>query len=155
MTYLLGIDFGGGASKATLLSDAGVIVCESTFEYPTLYPMAGACEQSPSDWISALVTGIRTVLEKSGVAASAIAAVCIDSATHTSLICDGDMRPLRDAMHWTDTRSREQASRLREKDGAHIMEKTYHMPDTIWTLPQLLYLAEQEADTFSQMRHMR
>ena len=37
MKYLLGIDFGGGASKATLLSEKGDIIAESTVEYPTLY----------------------------------------------------------------------------------------------------------------------
>ena len=47
MKYLLGIDFGGGASKATLLDTEGTIVAENTVEYPTLYPQNGACEQDP------------------------------------------------------------------------------------------------------------
>ena len=38
MNYVLGIDFGGGASKATLLSEKGEIVATNTVEYPTLYP---------------------------------------------------------------------------------------------------------------------
>ena len=38
MKYLLGIDFGGGASKATLIDEMGNITAESTAEYPTLYP---------------------------------------------------------------------------------------------------------------------
>ena len=54
MKYLLGIDFGGGASKATLISENGDIVAENTVEYQTLYPFAGACEQNPDDWIGAL-----------------------------------------------------------------------------------------------------
>ena len=33
----MGIDFGGGASKATLLSEEGKIVAENTVEYPTYY----------------------------------------------------------------------------------------------------------------------
>ena len=37
MKYVLGIDFGGGASKATLLDGTGKIVAQSTVEYPTLY----------------------------------------------------------------------------------------------------------------------
>ena len=35
MKYLLGIDFGGGASKATLLSEEGVICATNTTEYAT------------------------------------------------------------------------------------------------------------------------
>ena len=53
MKYLLGIDFGGGASKATLISTQGEIVAENTVEYPTLHPQEGWCEQHPQDWISA------------------------------------------------------------------------------------------------------
>ena len=40
MKYLLGIDFGGGASKATLIDTCGNIVCENTVEYETLHPTA-------------------------------------------------------------------------------------------------------------------
>ena len=33
MKYLLGIDFGGGASKATLIEQTGIIVAENTDVY--------------------------------------------------------------------------------------------------------------------------
>ena len=66
MKYLLGIDFGGGASKATLIDEMGKITAESTAEYPTLYPEQGACEQSPDDWIAALCKNTSELLEKSG-----------------------------------------------------------------------------------------
>ena len=109
MKYLLGIDFGGGASKATLLDTQGNIVAENTVEYPTLYPQNGACEQDPADWIRALCENTRALLEKSKINSEDIMAVAIDSATHTSLLCDEAYQPLRNAMHWTDSRSRKQA----------------------------------------------
>ena len=148
MKYLLGIDFGGGASKATLLAENGTIVADNTVEYPTLYPEIGACEQAPADWIDALCRNVSAILEKSKIPSSDILAVAIDSATHTSLVCDSDFKPLRNAIHWTDTRSRKQADALREKFGEEIFAKTYHKPDTIWTLPQLLWLKEKEPETF-------
>ena len=154
MKYLLGIDFGGGASKATLLGEDGNIVAENTVEYPTLYVEAGACEQSSTDWISALCENVGAILSKSGVLPSNIAAVAIDSATHTSLVCDGDFKPLRNAIHWTDTRSRAQAKKLYEKYGEQIFEKTFHKPDTIWTLPQLLWLRETEPELFSRVKYI-
>ena len=154
MKYLLGIDFGGGASKATLLDVEGRITAESTVEYPTLYPENGACEQSPEDWIAALCKNTASLLSQSGVNAADILAVAIDSATHTSLVCDDAFRPLRPAMHWTDSRSRLQANRLREAYGEEIFAKTFHKPDTIWTLPQLLWLREHEAELFSKIRYV-
>ncbi len=154
MKYLLGIDFGGGASKATLLSTQGKIVAENTVEYPTLYPMAGACEQDPADWIAALCENSRALIKKSGVEPSDILSIAIDSATHTSLVCDKDFKPLRNAMHWTDTRSRRQADKLREELGDGIFKKTFHKPDTIWTLPQLKWLGENEPELFSRVAYI-
>lgn len=154
MKYLLGIDFGGGASKATLLSADGEIVAEHTVEYPTLYPEAGACEQAPADWLDALCKNIGALLADSLVAATDIAAVAIDSATHTALVCDGDFQPLRNAIHWTDSRSRKQAETLRDTHGEEIFKKTFHRPDTIWTLPQLLWLRENEPAVFEKVKYI-
>lgn len=151
MKYLLGIDFGGGAAKATLINDLGAIVAENTVEYPTLHPTAGAAEQNPEDWISALKENTKAVLEKSGVSSLDILAVAVDSATHTFLVTDKNDTPLRNAIHWTDTRSRSEASELLAKHGEEIFKKTYHKPDTIWTLPMLLWLKNNEPCVFSQI----
>ena len=154
MKYLLGIDFGGGASKATLMDTNGAIVAEHTVEYPTYYPESGACEQDPKDWIAALCGNCHAILEKSGIDSADILAVAIDSATHTYLVCDADKQPLRRAVHWTDTRSRAQADKLRADLGDEIFAKTFHKPDTIWTLPQLIWLKENEPQTFEKVQYI-
>ena len=154
MKYLLGIDFGGGASKATLIDINGKIISENTVEYPTLYPEVGACEQDPKDWINALCENSKALISKSGIDSGDILAIAIDSATHTSLVCDKDFKPLRNAIHWTDTRSRKQADKLREEMGEEIFEKSFHKPDTIWTLPQLIWLKQSEPQTFSKIRYI-
>lgn len=154
MKYLLGIDFGGGASKATLIDENGAIKAESTVEYPTLYPENGACEQSPDDWISALCKNTAAILNKSGIHSADIAAIAIDSATHTFLPCGGDFKPLMNAVHWTDTRSRRQAESIKQKYGDEIFKIAYHKPDTIWTLPQLVWLKEARPDVFGKIRRI-
>lgn len=154
MKYLLGIDFGGGASKATLLDETGTIVREATAEYPTYHPTPDACEQNPEDWIHALCANVSEVLTESGVDPKQILAVAVDSATHTAVLCDEAFQPIRPAIHWTDSRSRKQANRLREKYGEEIFQKTFHKPDTIWTLPQLLWLRENEPETHAKIRHV-
>ena len=154
MNYLLGIDFGGGASKATLLDTNGKIVADNIVEYPTLHPENLACEQSPDDWISALLENTKVLFEKSGVSPKDVLAVAVDSATHTFLPADAAMKPIRNAIHWTDSRSRSQANLLREHFGDEIFEKTFHRPDTIWTLPQLLWLKENEPENANKTRHI-
>lgn len=154
MKYLLGIDFGGGASKATLIDTNGNIAAESTAEYPTLYPEAGACEQSSEDWINALCKNTAAVIDKSVINSADILCICIDSATHTFLPCDGDFNPLCNAIHWTDSRSRREAEELREKHGDMIFKKAFHRPDTIWTLPQLMWLKAARPQVFSKTKHI-
>lgn len=151
MKYLLGIDFGGGASKATLLAADGRIAAECTEEYPTLHPSLGYCEQDPCDWEAALWRNIRALLDKSGISPTDIAAVAIDSATHTALLCDIAGKPLRHAIHWTDCRASVESAYLRDNFGARIFELTYHRPDTIWTLPQLLWVRDHEPEVFGKI----
>ena len=88
MKYLLGIDFGGGSSKATLIDTTGNIIAESTAEYPTYYPTPDACEQRAEDWQNALVENISVLKAKSGIDIGDILCVAIDSATHTAVLCD-------------------------------------------------------------------
>ena len=64
MKYLLGIDFGGGASKATLLSEEGVVCATNTTEYKTDYPKPGYAEQNPDDWYNAVISSIKEIISK-------------------------------------------------------------------------------------------
>ena len=154
MKYLLGVDFGGGSSKATLIDETGNIAAENTIEYPTYYPNLGWCEQAPEDWEKALCENVQGLLQKSKVQASDILALAIDSATHTWVMCDEDFAPIRPAIHWTDSRSREQAQRLKKEYGEMIFEKSFHKPDTIWTLPQILWVKEHERSNFEKLRYI-
>ena len=154
MKYLLGIDFGGGSSKTTLISAKGTVLAENTVEYPTLHPTPGGCEQRAEDWVQALCENTAAILRLSGADPRDIAAVAVDSATHTFLPCDGDFRPLRAAIHWTDSRSAADAAALNRELGDLIYEKTFHRPGTIWTLPQLIWLKKTEPDLYERIRYI-
>ncbi len=154
MKYLLGIDFGGGASKATLIDINGNVVCENQVEYPTLHPTPEACEQRAEDWIAALCENCKALLCESGINAQDILCVAIDAATHTFLVCDEDFEPICPAIHWTDSRSRKQSKYLFDNFGGEIFKKAYHKPDTIWTLPQLLWLKQNEPQSFEKIKYL-
>ncbi len=154
MKYLLGADFGGTASKATLLDTTGRIAAEHTVEYPTYYPKPGWCEQEPEDWNRALEENIRRLLEKSGIRAADILALALDSATHTWVMCGEDFKPLRPAIHWTDSRADREAMALRREQGDEIFSLSFHRPDTIWTLPQLLWVKAHEPEKFQKLRYI-
>ncbi len=151
MKYLLGIDFGGGASKATLLAENGIIVADNTVEYPTLYPKQGWTEQNPDDWYKATKENIKAVIAKSGIDAADIAAVSLDAATHTAVVMDNDFNVLRPSIYWTDTRSTDEVKYLKENYGELIEEQVLHKVDTIWTLPQLLWIKNNEPQIWSRV----
>lgn len=151
MRYLLGVDFGGGASKATLLAEDGRVIATSTKEYPTYYPQSGWTEQDPEDSYRALVFNVRAVIEKSGIDPADIAAMCLDAATHTAVLLDEADRVIRPAIYWTDKRSTRQSAWLKE----HYYERIYtlccNMPDVMWTLPQIMWVRENEPENFKRI----
>ncbi len=154
MKYLLGIDFGGGASKATLLCETGEIVATHTVEYPTVYPKAGWVEQDPDLWVDACYQDVQGVLSKSGVKKEDIACISIDAATHTAVVMDEDFRPLRPAIYWTDTRSQAESAQLEAQYGDLIRAQSLHSVGTIWTLPQILWIKNNEPELFAKIKHV-
>ncbi|MDP4132448.1 MAG: FGGY family carbohydrate kinase [Bacillota bacterium] len=152
MKYVLGIDFGGGASKATLLSENGTIAAVNTVEYPTLYPKIGLTEQDPMDWYYATKENIKKVLEKSKVSSSDIVAVSLDAATHTAVVMDENFNVLRPSIYWTDTRSTFEVSYLKEHYNDLILNKALHNVDTIWTMPQLLWIKNNEPEIWGKTK---
>ncbi|MBO4356404.1 MAG: hypothetical protein J5850_06090 [Clostridia bacterium] len=152
--YLLGIDFGGGSAKATLISTEGKIISECSAEYPTYHPQNGFCEQSPEDWKNALGTVCSSLIKNGSVDPRDILAVAVDSATHTAVLCDEDYNVLCNAIHWTDSRSAEQSRFLSSAYGEMIFGLTFHKPDTIWTMPQLLWIRQNKPDLFKRIKHV-
>ena len=152
MKYLLGIDFGGGASKATLLSTEGEVCASHTTEYPTYYPEPGYAEQLPSDWVKATAENISGILSESSVNPEDIIAVALDAATHTAVITDENFNVIRPAIYWTDTRSTKEVLFLKENYGEIIEKQVLHKPDTIWSLPELLWIKNNEPENWSKVR---
>ena len=152
MKYLLGIDFGGGASKATLMSEMGKVVATNTVEYPTYYPKSGYTEQNPQDWYNAAKESIAKVIEKGQIDASDILAVAFDAATHTAVLCDDDFNVLCPSVYWTDTRSFDEVKISKEQYADIISEQVLHAPDTIWTLPQLMWIKKNEPEIWAKTK---
>ena len=148
--YVLGIDFGGGASKATLLDENGRVAATATAEYPTHYGEGGKAEQNPMDWYHAACQNIRSVLE--GIDAADVKCVCFDAATHTAVLMDEAGAPVCDAVYWTDTRSVQEKKYLAEHFGDEIFQKCKHNVDTIWSLPEILYVKNSFPDVYARVK---
>ena len=149
--YLLGVDFGGGASKATLLREDGEITATATKEYKTYYPKEGWAEQDPNDSYDAFVENVKDVLSKSFVNPKDIAAVCLDAATHTAVLLDADDNIVRNSIYWTDKRSHKESNFLYKKYYSDIINISYNAPSPFWTLPQLMWIRENDPFNFARI----
>lgn len=148
--YVLGVDFGGGASKATLLNKQGKVVATATAEYPTFYGENGKAEQDPLDWYRAAVKNIREVIK--GVDAEQIECLCFDAATHTAVLTDENAKPVCNAVYWTDTRSVNEKKYLAEYFGDEIFGKCKHNVDTIWSLPEILFVKNNFLEIYKRVK---
>ena len=152
MKYIIGADFGGSSSKATLLCEDGRVIATASCEYPTYYPHNGWAEQDPEDSWIAFVKNVRSLLAESGVKAEDIVAISLDAATHTAVLLDENDKPVRNAIYWTDTRASAEAAELREKYGSEIINLSYNNVSSLWTLPQLMWLCKHEPETIQKTR---
>ena len=148
--YVLGVDFGGGASKATLLDEKGKVVATATAEYPTFYGENGKAEQFPLDWYEAACKNIRSVLRL--INTNEIKCVCFDAATHTAVLMDENGVPVCNSVYWTDTRSVKEKAFLQENFGEEIFNKCKHKVDTIWTLPEILFVKNNFPDVYKRVK---
>ena len=154
MRYLLGVDFGGSSAKATLLGEDGRVYAVASCEYPTWYPQNGWAEQDADDSYDAMVKNIRQIFQTSGVRPEEVRALALDAATHTAVLVGADDKPVRRAIYWTDTRSAPQAAKLKSEMGAEITRECYNSVSSLWTLPQLLWLRENEPESVLKTRRV-
>ena len=151
---LLGIDLGAGSLKATAITSAGQVVAVASRTVETLSPKPGFSEQDPDGWWHAMVAALGRLWE-SGVDPERIAALSVTAGAHTHVLEDDAGRTLRPAIMWNDQRSGPQVRRLRETDGERILALSGNRVSATWTLPQLVWLRENEPDCHRRIHRVR
>ena len=148
----LGIDLGGSSSKATLLDENGKVIVTATKEYPSYSLFPGWLEQDADELFDAVIHNIREIVRLSGIDSRNIIALAIDAATHMAVLCDENSRPLRKFIHWSDARCGEQAAQLKADYGDLLKRYSVNSVSAAWTLPQLLWLKENEPEVLAKTK---
>lgn len=146
---LLGIDYGTGGCKTTVLDETGAFVGEASTEFATFHDHPGWSEQEPSDWWTALCSSLKKLSAK-GVDLGAVAACSLDGSTHNAVLLGADGRPVRRTIMWTDQRATAECEALRAGWGERIFSTCYQMPAPTWTLPQMMWLKANEPDVLAK-----
>jgi len=151
---LLGIDIGTSGCKVTLIDREGRIVDSAFAEYHTLRPEPCWTEQDPEEWYRVACGLLRAMFARGDYRAEDIVALSLDGSTHNAVLADEEFRPLRPAIMWTDQRSARQATRLEAEAGKRIFAIGYQKPTPTWTLPQLVWIGENEPDVLRRTRRV-
>lgn len=151
---LLGIDIGTSGCKVTVIDRRGNIVDTAFGEYRNLHPHPGWSEQDPDDWYRVASALLRDVMAGGKCRPEQIAGLSLDGSTHNAVLADGDFRPLRPAIMWTDQRSAPQAARLEAEAGPQIFRIGYQKPTPTWTLPQLVWISEHDPESLRGAAHI-
>lgn len=151
---LMGIDFGTGSCKVTVIDLRGRLVDEGAGEYPTAHPHPGWSEQDPADWWRALCSILARMTAGGAWRPADLAAIALDGSTHNAVLLDGRLEVIRPVVMWTDQRSAPQAARLDREHGGMIFRTGWQKPTPTWTLPQIAWLQEHEPQALARTEHL-
>lgn len=146
--FVLAIDIGTTSTKVLAVSSKGQVLNGHQCYYPTQYPKPGFAEQDPRQIFSAVLEGISATL-KDISAGYQVAALCFSSAMHSLMAIDKNGEPLTPLIIWADTRSSDQAARLRNIELGHrLHDQTGTAIHPMSPLCKLLWWKEHEPKLF-------
>ncbi len=118
MRYVLAIDQGTTSSRAILFDENMQSVATAQEEFAQHFPASGWVEHEPQDLLDTVLTTTRSCVERSGIAATDIAAIGITNQRETTLVWDAETgAPLHRAIVWQDRRTSDICAAL--KDAGH------------------------------------
>lgn len=153
--YLLGYDIGSSSVKASLVDAASGKTVASDFypktEAEIIALRPGWAEQRPEQWWECMKHATESVMAVSKVAPREIKAIGISYQMHGLVMVDKDLKPLRPAIIWCDSRGVPYGEKAFDTLGndrclAHLLNSPGN-----FTATKLAWVKEHEPDTFSRI----
>lgn len=154
MEYTLGIDLGSSGIKLTFLDRTGRCTGPFSAEICSVFPKPGWIEQDPRTWYEVFCALFAQACQSSGIRPEEVCAVAVDAATHTTVLLDENLDPVRNAILWNDQRSASVAAECQKQAGEYILEKTYNAPSAMWSLCQMLWVRRHEPECWQRVRRI-
>ncbi|MBV9083371.1 MAG: xylulokinase, partial [Acidobacteriaceae bacterium] len=152
--FWLGLDIGTGGSRALLTDNRGRVQYAFTAPHEDMRMERPLwAEQHPDDWWRASQAAIRGVLSEAGVEGNAIKGVGLTGQMHGLVLLDCNNQVIRPALIWCDQRSQRQVDFINSKLGSDaVLSATANPMLTGFTLPKLLWIRDNEPQTFERVR---
>lgn len=152
--FLLGIDLGSSAVKASLLDPStGRVVASAQSpqdEMPISSPRPGWAEQDPAEWWQHASRAIRAVL--AGQDATRVVAIGISYQMHGLVTLDANNQPVRPAIIWCDSRAVEIGAQAFDEIGRDVcLGRLLNSPGN-FTASKLRWVQQNEPENFRRIR---
>lgn len=149
MDCFIGVDIGTTGTKSMLISQSGKILGHAYQGYPITNPTPNRSEQRAEDWWDALVNTVRQLIAGKDKL-DRVRALSLSLQGGTLIPVDRDLRPLRNAIVWSDVRCFEQSRAFAKAYGeSYLYEKTgWPTCDGLCAM-QIAWLRQNEPETFA------
>lgn len=152
MNYI-GIDLGTSACKLLLVDETGQVLRTVTKEYPLSFPRPGWSEQEPEDWWRAVREGVPELL--AGFDPAQVAGIGCGGQMHGLVALDENDTVIRPAILWNDGRTAKEVDYLNGTVGRDFLSAhTANIAFAGFTAPKLLWLRENEPESFARIRRI-
>ena len=153
--YLLGFDVGSSSVKASLVNvDNGKCVASAFSpekEAPIKAVKAGWAEQEPDSWWQYAKQSLQKIMAEGGVKGEEIFAVGISYQMHGLVCIDKDLKPLRPAIIWCDSRAVPYGERAFNELGSEkCLSHLLNSPGN-FTAAKLAWVRENEPELFGKI----
>ena len=144
MPFILSLDEGTTSARSVLYDEEGRRVAMESVAFASRYPQPGWVEQDALEIWRAQMESARKVLERSRVAAQAIAAIGITNQRETTVVWDRRTgEPVAPAIVWQCRRTAEYCTRLAASpESAGITRKTGLVIDAYFSASKIRWILE-------------
>lgn len=153
--YLLGFDVGSSSVKASLVdAETGAMAATAFFpehEAPIKAVKPGWAEQDPQMWWDNAKLALQKIMAETGAKDEDIKAIGISYQMHGLVVVDKELKPLRDAIIWCDSRAVPYGERaFNELGHDYCLKHLLNSPGN-FTAAKLAWVKENEPEIFNHI----
>ncbi|MGD2175579.1 MAG: FGGY family carbohydrate kinase, partial [Candidatus Brocadiaceae bacterium] len=150
--YLLGLDYGTGGAKTTIIDTGGKVLGYAFEEYPVLTPHPGWSEHDPHLYWEIACRIIKQAIGEAGVEPGEIRCIAASSALPSLVMVDEDHQPIHNAYNLMDKRATAQVEWLLENIGQErIFEVTKNRLEDHPAIVKLMWEKDNRPESFGRI----
>src|SRR5690554_3278829 len=155
MELVLGIDLATSGAKCVVMDAKAKVLSVAFTPYALDTSEQGKAEQNPEEWWLATCASIIRALKQSNRDPKNVRGIGLSGQMHGLVTLNTTGKVIRPAIIWLDSRSIPQCARLKESIGeSAIANMTCNVPLTGFTSPKLLWLRDNEPESYEQIANI-